>query len=605
MARRIQALEPKTFKIMRPFQEAGVHRMIALASLASETDPNKRMARETELACVAWCKCGSAHSLTVADIFAGSGKELFAIASFRTLYDLGAADVAIVFTPNMSLVDQFSTSFTDVEYNPDTVAWPSDNVEPLLRDHGGKKCIAVVASYQALFAAADKYVRLVKRCHEQGKRVVLVLDEAHHLALQQGWHSALMEELYCHPAVVHRIVMSGTLMRWDGEEIPVVPYRLEDGKKYPIVNIHFSLAAAINAKVVCPFSITLGDGHTTWDANDGEGEVHKQIAAQTNDKDAKRAIRGALKGPEDTDEEDACPFRYRLWLTEKGIEHWNECRRKGHRTRMVVVCANRKAARRICRNIMAMDKVMPDGSLKKIDAVLAIMPDKGEKDVSKAVISSFQGGSHDVLVTVGMAYEGLNVPDVKHVILLTNSRSTVILTQAASRANRALSGMPYDNQRAYIFAMDDKLTREWIDFLRAEGALGIAVKRTGKGPPVVPPPGGPPIIFTESDGGPTRREVVISHAAAVTAMEPIPDVQMTAVSEHPVTRASIRRECQALRKEINEICTRRDRRLVRGATMRQVHGTWRGLAIAQMSIDQLRDVLAYVRGLVNHGEEVS
>ena len=89
------------------------------------------------------------------------------------------------------------------------------------------------------------------------------------------------------------------------------------------------------------------------------------------------------------------------------------------------------------------------------------------------------------------------------------------------------------------------------------------------------------------------------------AMEPIPDVQMTAVAEQPMTRASIRRECQALRREINEICTRRDRRLVRGATMRQVRGTWRGIAVAAMSVDQLRNVLSYVRGLINHDSEAT
>ena len=45
-------------------------------------------------------------------------------------------------------------------------------------------------------------------------------------------------------------------------------------------------------------------------------------------------------------------------------------------------------------------------------------------------------GKLDVLVTVAMAYEGLDIPAVSHLICLTRIRSTPWIEQMTARANR-------------------------------------------------------------------------------------------------------------------------------------------------------------------------
>jgi len=51
----------------------------------------------------------------------------------------------------------------------------------------------------------------------------------------------------------------------------------------------------------------------------------------------------------------------------------------------------------------------------------------------------------DVLVTVAMAYEGLNIPAVSHIICLTRIRSAPWIEQMTARANRIdKNGGPYE-----------------------------------------------------------------------------------------------------------------------------------------------------------------
>ncbi|MDA7583905.1 helicase-related protein [Luminiphilus sp.] len=74
-----------------------------------------------------------------------------------------------------------------------------------------------------------------------------------------------------------------------------------------------------------------------------------------------------------------------------------------------------------------------------------------------------------VLITVAMAYEGLDVPAITHIACLTRIRSASWLQQLFARATRYdPKGGAWDDQRAQIFAPDDSLIRGVIEKLRSE-----------------------------------------------------------------------------------------------------------------------------------------
>ncbi len=65
-----------------------------------------------------------------------------------------------------------------------------------------------------------------------------------------------------------------------------------------------------------------------------------------------------------------------------------------------------------------------------------------------------------MLVTVAMAYEGLDAPEVAVVAALTHIRSRAWLEQMVARATRVdPNAGPYEGQRALVFHPDDPLVR--------------------------------------------------------------------------------------------------------------------------------------------------
>src|SRR5262249_34472194 len=80
------------------------------------------------------------------------------------------------------------------------------------------------------------------------------------------------------------------------------------------------------------------------------------------------------------------------------------------------------------------------------------------------------GHEGDVLVTVGMAYEGLDVPSATHLVCLSDTRSAPWLEQAFARVTRfnPRCGVELERQCAYIYVPDDLRMREFIDRIMEE-----------------------------------------------------------------------------------------------------------------------------------------
>ena len=129
-----------------------------------------------------------------------------------------------------------------------------------------------------------------------------------------------------------------------------------------------------------------------------------------------------------------------------------------------------------------------------------------------------------ILVTVAMAYEGLDVPEVAVVAALTHIRSRPWLEQMVARPTRVdPNAGPYETQRALVFHPDDPLFQRFrIRMETEQGTLARPPKPTGTQTPLP--------FWVAEQLGPAKDGIVPleSNALALrfTTLRPGPDLAM-------------------------------------------------------------------------------
>ena len=135
--------------------------------------------------------------------------------------------------------------------------------------------------------------------------------------------------------------------------------------------------------------------------------------------------------------------------------------------------------------------IIPSGSLLVVAASIdsakeytAVLKRQGlhaeiatSDDTVEAVIQikALKAGKLKILVTVAMAYEGLDVPAISHIICLTNIRSMPWIEQMVARANRIdPQAGPYETQKGYIFAPADRIFVELAAKIEADQCEAVA-----------------------------------------------------------------------------------------------------------------------------------
>jgi hypothetical protein len=129
------------------------------------------------------------------------------------------------------------------------------------------------------------------------------------------------------------------------------------------------------------------------------------------------------------------------------------------RSRVLVVTANYELAKR------ALQDLAPYKGRYGLKCDIATSHDDFKATRN---IKAFRAGRLDVLVTIAMAYEGMDVPEASHVICLTNIRSAPWIEQMVSRAARVDRSIPYEVQAGHIFCPDDPLMREIVNKIKTQ-----------------------------------------------------------------------------------------------------------------------------------------
>lgn len=372
----------------------------------------------------------------------GGGKSILPIMAGQ-LITAGLADKLLWIAPRLSLTDQAEREFV----NPYFRAMFNHNLKIRQSTNEINPCRGLSGASTTYNAAGMDEGILYNEF--ANRRYILITDEFHHIQEDSLWHKKIAP-LYNMAAF--RIMMTGTLERGDGARIAFVPYRghgknvtpwLQDNNETAV--IRYTRAEALAEKAIIPLQFHLSDGSAEWEDNRGR-KVRVASMDKMNEADANKALYTALK------------TEYADHLLSSGIAHWQEWRRTHKSAKCLVVTSNINEAKRHI------------ASLGNIAARSDIATSEDSESAQK-VINRMKAGHLDVIVTVAMAYEGLNIPEVSHVICLTRIRSVPWIEQMTARANRIdHAAGPYDEQIGHIFAPADPLFKDVMKKIEAEQA---------------------------------------------------------------------------------------------------------------------------------------
>jgi superfamily II DNA or RNA helicase len=389
----------------------------------------------------------------VASVTPGGGKTLMASLYAHHLLSEGEVDFVLVVVPRDTLRTQVANGFHDEARGLDGFLLSDPNKSLRQSTTSGRCPVGYVTTYQEIAANSKRWQKRMVR-----GRWLLVLDEPHHLATvadavaggdDPAW-SVAVRPLYDLAKLV--LLMSGTMRRHDGQPIPFVQY---DDAGLPIADVVYTRRQALDERAILPVDFVFQDGHVAWDRR---GRTHAMDLTEASAKQLPDAVRTALT-------EDGFQGEF----LRGAIDDWSAYRATVYRSRMIVICYRQESARAVASMMRG----------RGLDVALCISDDAKARERLRKFRERNDG---DVLVTVGMAYEGLDVPDCTHLVCLTNVTSEPWLEQAFARVTRfnPNCGRPWDDQRAAIYLLDHpknraiavKMNSEQVEPIRPRGAGG-------------------------------------------------------------------------------------------------------------------------------------
>jgi len=437
----------------------------------------------------------------MADILAavtpGGGKSLLPVIAAAALIRAGVVDRVCWVVPRDSLRLQAEEAFADPAWR--AALGHALQVRAAGNDPDPCRGLAgYVTTYQGVAAAPDLHLAEFSR-----HRYLLVVDEVHHLpALSDsapdplaepgaseasGWSRALQPLL---ETARLRLLLSGTLERADGRGILWLPYRPGPRSATREVDLQapgwavvgYSRAQALAERAVLPVMFGALDGEASWLDHD-------------------------TKQPDGSPTQVGPHRLFNHWPTEQTRPALFTALRTGFAEHLLreafTATRDLRTRRRQELGAVAGDGAAGGAGLRGLGKLLVVAPDQvaarhyqevlrawvpraqqdtvrlatsDERDARETLASYRLRVEPTVLVTVAMAYEGLDAPEVAVVAALTHIRSRPWLEQMIARATRIdPNAGPYDTQRALVFHPDDPLFARFRR--RVETEQGTLAKR--------------------------------------------------------------------------------------------------------------------------------
>lgn len=372
----------------------------------------------------------------------GGGKSLIPVIAAARLLP-AVADKICWIVPRLALQEQGERAFMDPYFREQLQH--THQVRASTNDPNPSRGLSgYVTTYQAISQNPQLHAQEFSR-----HRYILALDEPHHVEAEGVWHQAL-RPLVDRAAL--SVLMSGTFERSSGNRIAFLPYSDSgDGAEPDLFNgpdtriIEYSRVDALADRAIIPLHFQYLDGRARWIGRDGTEREVESLA------EAGRDVNAAIFTALHTD------YAYEL-LTEC-VDHWVHYKGFNPRSKMLVVAPSIQKAKDYARRLEKMD-------------VTSEIATSDDAQAAGQAIKRFKGHDAervDVLVTVAMAYEGLDVPAITHIACLTHIRSRPWIEQMVARACRVDGAAgPYELLYGYIFCPDDPLLHHCISKIQQE-----------------------------------------------------------------------------------------------------------------------------------------
>jgi len=423
----------------------------------------------------------------ISDILAavtpGGGKSLLPVIAAARLIAAGIVDRVCWVVPRDSLRLQAEEAFADAMWRTSLghalSVRAADNTNNLSRGLAG-----YVTTYQGIAAAPALHLDEFRR-----HRYLLVVDEVHHLPgladltadpvvaprddEASGWSRAIVPLL---ETARLRLLLSGTLERADGRGILWLPYRKGPRASTREVDlaapgwaiVGYSRAQALADRAVLPVMFGALDGEASWLDEDGLSRGPHRLFNHWPTETTRPALFTALRtGFADALLREA--FRSTRDLrtqrrAERGLLPGAIARGLG---KLLVVAPDQTVARRY---LDLLHRWVPQAQANAVRLATS-----NEADAHEVLAGFRLNAEPSVLVTVAMAYEGLDAPEVAVVAALTHIRSRPWLEQMVARATRIdPHAGDYSTQRALVYHPDDPLFARFR--LRLETEQGTLAK---------------------------------------------------------------------------------------------------------------------------------
>lgn len=380
----------------------------------------------------------------VVNVVPGGGKSVLCCIAAHLLIP-GKIDKICWASPRVSLGKQAQGTFTDSRWrrilgHRHSAREAGNEIDPT----GGSA--VYVTTHQTIEADARQ-----KRLHLEEfrrHRYALFIDEGHHLYQGGPREAAFLPLIHAAEKV---FIVTGTIEREDKKPItglPYIPYGRELLVNRSITSTHFyieyGLGEALKEEAIIPIAFTHVEGSTRYIDQAGEEQVRSELLDDSN------AIYTAVH------------TQIGQALLDDCLKHWDTFRLRSKRSgsQVLVVCAN------IAQAIKFLQYIKKTHPKVKVDIATSKDEATGRENIEK-----FRKGELSALVTVAIAYEGLDVPSITHLCCLTHIRGTGWITQMFGRLWRVDYGLVdegilYNQQKGYAWVPDDMLMQEIIGAIR-------------------------------------------------------------------------------------------------------------------------------------------
>ncbi|MDQ2101753.1 DEAD/DEAH box helicase [Azospirillum isscasi] len=414
----------------------------------------------------------------LAAVTPGGGKSLLPVIMGAALMRAGLIDRICWIVPRDSLRRQAEEAFADPRWREAL----GHGIALRAAENGRDPCRGLqgyVTTYQAVAAAPGLHLQEFRR-----HRYLLAVDELHHLPAvfdtdtataaedETSWSRSILPLL---ESAAARLLMSGTLERADGRPILWLPYRAPQGVRrvreidfkapgWAIVG--YSRRQALAEKAILPVTFGAMDGSATWlDAERTTRSVDALSRAGENTRDALfTALRTGFAQAMLREAYRSCR-EHRAKRRAAGNGHDGAGLGK-----LLVIAPDQETARNYLDTLRGW---MPGAQAGRM-AQIAI----SERRDAQEVVAAFRLRPEPaVLVSVAMAYEGLDAPAISHVACLTHIRSRPWLEQAIARATRVdPHAGAYEQQRALIYHPSDALFERFRQMVETQQGTRAMVK---------------------------------------------------------------------------------------------------------------------------------